>query len=149
LLVARPKVIFDELREHIPGMAAAVLGAVGAPARYHEAPNQSFDYAVLEKSGRVAVVEAAFSWSDVGSWASWAEEAREGGEENAHNSDANVIALSARDNAVWSEKTVVLQDVSDLVVVDTSEVLYVTRKASVGKIGEARKAALAANPSLH
>ena len=39
-----------------------------APELFDVLPDISIDYAVMEKSSRVAVVPAAFAWSDVGSW---------------------------------------------------------------------------------
>ena len=35
---------------------------------YASLPSISIDYAVMEKSGRVAMVKAGFEWYDVGSW---------------------------------------------------------------------------------
>src|SRR5690606_12232028 len=35
---------------------------------FAKAPNISIDYAVFEKSGKVAVVPASIDWSDLGSW---------------------------------------------------------------------------------
>ena len=35
---------------------------------FAEAPNQSIDYAVMEKADKVAVVPVSMGWNDVGSW---------------------------------------------------------------------------------
>jgi mannose-1-phosphate guanylyltransferase/mannose-6-phosphate isomerase len=39
-----------------------------APDLFEALPDISIDYAVMEKSARVAVIPASFGWSDVGSW---------------------------------------------------------------------------------
>ena len=36
--------------------------------RFSKLPRISFDYAIMEKAGRVLVVEAAFDWDDIGGW---------------------------------------------------------------------------------
>lgn len=148
IVVARARVLLGELQSHAPTVAAAVSDAVGAPNRYADAPNLSFDYAVLEKSAKVRVVEADFAWSDVGSWAGWAGQAASDGDGNAANAAARVLTRNAHGNAVWSEKTVVLNGVDDLVVLDTHDVLYVTHRELAGQTAEVRKHAIDLLPGL-
>jgi mannose-1-phosphate guanylyltransferase len=38
------------------------------PELFDSLPDISIDYAVMEKSSRVAVIPAAFAWNDIGSW---------------------------------------------------------------------------------
>src|SRR5690606_36544946 len=48
---------------------------------FARAPNISVDYAIFEKSRRVAVVPVSFAWSDLGSWdAVWKVSAKDEGE---------------------------------------------------------------------
>lgn len=148
LVIARPSVLLGEVREHAPAMAAAVINPVGVPVQYAEAPKESFDVAVLEKSRRVAVVEASFPWSDVGNWAAWSEQAPQDRYGNATQADGKVYPVNAKGNAVWSTKPVVLQDVDDLVIIETDHVLFVTRKSSAQHIGQARQAVAADKPEL-
>ena len=44
-----------------------------APELFDAMPDISIDYAVMEKSSRVAVIPASFAWSDVGSWTAISE----------------------------------------------------------------------------
>jgi mannose-1-phosphate guanylyltransferase/mannose-6-phosphate isomerase len=46
----------------------ADLGAFVLGAGYRQAPKVSFDYGVMEKTDRAAVVPAGFAWSDIGDW---------------------------------------------------------------------------------
>ena len=44
---------------------------------FEKAPSISIDYAVMEKSKDLLVVEAPFTWSDVGTWESLADLAKQ------------------------------------------------------------------------
>lgn len=88
----------------------------------------SVDYGILERSVDIRVVPGSFGWSDVGSWPALAEvlPAQEWG-----CGVGEVIALRASGNIVYApHKLVALLGVDDLVVVDTPDVLLVTRKAA-------------------
>lgn len=72
------------LRRHCPEMAPALDRLRTALSRgptaedwsaYYEAcPSISIDYAVAERAEDVAVVEAPFAWSDLGSWPAWGDQ---------------------------------------------------------------------------
>lgn len=89
----------------------------------------SFDYAILEKSKELAVIKADFSWSDVGSWRSLHELNRKLGLRTK-----NLYELNSKDNFVYSKKKVALLDVSDLVVVETEDVILVCPKNSSERV---------------
>ncbi|MEO8631113.1 MAG: mannose-1-phosphate guanylyltransferase/mannose-6-phosphate isomerase, partial [Betaproteobacteria bacterium] len=72
-------VFLEQLAEHAPAILMAATRCWEAaqvkddradlPAElFVQMPDISIDYAVMEKSSRVAVVPARFGWSDVGSW---------------------------------------------------------------------------------
>lgn len=71
--------MIEELQVHAPDVLAAVRQAMEAasrdldfirldPAAFKSCPNISLDYAVAERTHRIAVVPAELQWSDVGSW---------------------------------------------------------------------------------
>lgn len=105
-------------------------------AAFRRAPSLPVDVAVMERSGRVLTVPASFRWSDVGSWASLAEELGVGepGRTGAERQGNRVIggeALfeAAEGNLVWAgDRLVALLGVEDLVVVDTEDVTLVTKR---------------------
>ena len=95
-------------------------------AAFARAVSLSFDYAVMEKTSRAAVVEASFDWSDVGSWATVHELSRRDAAGNTVKGDAAFVA--ATDNLVLSDGPLVaLAGVSDLAVVATSDAVLVAR----------------------
>ena len=83
-------------------------------------PENSVDYAVMEKSEKVKVVPADIGWSDVGSFDALAEE----------------LPNDARNNLIISDKVTELIDVDDLIVVDTADALLVSKKGSSQKVKE-------------
>jgi mannose-1-phosphate guanylyltransferase len=94
---------------------------------FDEVPNLTVDVAVLERSSRVASVEATFDWDDVGSW--------EGlGRSRGGDADGNVIVgsghvLEGKGNVIYSEgASVTAFGVDDLVIVHAGGTTLVTSK---------------------
>lgn len=88
-------------------------------AAYRGLPAISIDYALMERTRRVAAVRASFRWSDVGSWDELAR---------INPGDAPAAAADARGNAVFSDLPVALAGVDDLIVVVKNGAVLVTRK---------------------
>ena len=132
----RSDVLKGELSRHAPELMSAVSAAVtgatgdtlgftllGADA-YGRSPRTSFDYAVMEKTDRAAVIEARFGWSDIGSWEAIYDIAQRDGANNALRGP--VVALAAENCLVHAEErlTAVL-GVKDLVIVSTADAVMV------------------------
>jgi len=106
---------------------------------YRRAPALAVDVAVMERSRRVWTLPVDFAWSDVGTWASLAEELGVGTRRRAGSGKrpeaagnrviaGDVLCLDAADNLVWSQgRLVALLGVEGLAVVDTGDVILVTR----------------------
>jgi mannose-1-phosphate guanylyltransferase/mannose-6-phosphate isomerase len=94
-------------------------------AVYEKSPSISIDYAVMEHSGRCAVVPAGFSWSDVGSWDVVAD--LFGAELEAQGADS-LMVVDSKDNFVLSDLPVALVGVQDLIVVVKNGIVMVCRK---------------------
>ena len=93
-------------------------------------PEDSIDYAVMEKSKKVKVVPSDMGWSDVGSFDALSHE----------------LDNDASNNFVFSHKHVSMIDVQDLIVIDTEDALLISQKGSSQKVkeivGELKKANL-------
>lgn len=94
----------------------------------------SIDHAVMEKADRVAVVEARFAWSDIGSWDAAAPPA---GRSDATGGPAGgpvVLAPGASRIFVRSEagsrRVVAVVGLDDVIVVDTDDALLVCRRGA-------------------
>jgi mannose-1-phosphate guanylyltransferase len=102
-----------------------LLDAGDVKGFFREAPNVSVDEAILERSGRVASVEATFEWDDVGSWESLSR--THPLDEGGNVAVGSVHLVDARGNIVMAEEgDAVLFGVEGLVVVRSGDVLLVT-----------------------
>lgn len=127
----------SEMERWAPDVLAACREAGPRPTKsaMERIPSISVDYAVFEKSARVRVVSRDLGWSDVGSFDSLAERLPVSADGNSHTGDAEPLFHSSRNNLVISgQRKVVLIDVEDLVVVDTSDALLVMKKGSGQKV---------------
>jgi mannose-1-phosphate guanylyltransferase/mannose-6-phosphate isomerase len=129
--------VLAALRRHAPDVVKAVEATLAATdrqkapvvlaqAEFAKAPDVSFDYAVMEKAEKVAVVRAAFDWNDVGSWSALAELTPPDDAGNRVSGEA--IFVGSRDCYVQSERMVAAVGVEDLLIVDTPDALLVSHR---------------------
>jgi mannose-1-phosphate guanylyltransferase/mannose-6-phosphate isomerase len=131
----RAEVLLSELQRYEPVMAEAVEAAVSGasddlgflrldPTAFAGAPQKSIDYAVMEKTDRMAVVEGRFRWSDIGSWDAIFDIAQRDAAGNAVH--GSVVASDTRNCVIHSDdRLTAVLGVRDLVVVSTSDAVLV------------------------
>ena len=96
-------------------------------------PQNSIDYAVMEKSDIVKMVALDASWSDLGSFDSLDEQLPKDANGNTINSD--LVQINSHNNLVLSSgKKIALIDVDDLTIVDTKDALLISKKSSSQKV---------------
>lgn len=104
-------------------------------------PEDSIDYAVMEKSQQIRMVAADIDWSDVGSFDALAAELPSDTQGNAvlkrGDDDVPVITINATNNVVVTRNhTVAAIDVNDLIIVDTTDALLIAKKGSSQRVKE-------------
>ena len=145
--------LLAELREHAPDILAAARECLEAsPAHdsggvllqelhqdsFVQLPDISIDYALMERSRKVAVVPAAFDWSDIGSWTAVGELVP--ADEHNNRVDGNALLEDTRNTIVHSESRLVATlGVEDLIIVDTSDAVLVARADRAQDIGRIAK----------
>ena len=135
-------IFLEELQKYSPDLYGTSLQAFNnaskeTPIRIkHDdmlaIPEDSIDYAVMEKSDRVKVVPSDIAWSDVGSFDSLAQE----------------LPNDEHNNLVISNKIVSLIDVDDLIIIDTDDALLISKKGSSQKVKEIVNHYKQTNPEL-
>lgn len=101
--------------------------------RFALVPDESIDYAVMEKTDRAMVVPLDAGWSDVGSWTSLWEESDKDAQGNAIRGD--VLTENAKNNLLFAQnKMIAAVGVQDLIVVDTPDAVLVADKADVQNV---------------
>lgn len=138
----KAKTILEEMHAYCPDILDAVRTCLAVslktegkgfsrceldPERFADVPENSLDYAVMEKSHRVSVVPCDIGWSDIGSW----------------NALGNLVEADANGNRIEGEA--ILHDVancyiqsterivggvgiSDLIIIDTPDAILVADK---------------------
>ena len=132
----------DELQRHAPEILSAARQAYEAAesdldfirvgkAAFAASPNDSIDYAVMEKTDRAAVVPMSCGWSDIGSWSSLWTAAERDGDGNRH--DGDVLSIDTRNSLVRASdgRMIATIGVEDLIIVDTPDATLVARKDRV------------------
>ncbi|MEM6516721.1 MAG: mannose-1-phosphate guanylyltransferase [Bacteroidota bacterium] len=108
---------------------------------YIKSENISVDYAIMESSNNVFVIPATFDWNDLGTWGSLYDKLDKDGDNNAVV-NAKTLTLDASGNMIRSKqgKIVVVEGLSDYIIVDRDEVLLIFPKAKEQDIKKVRKA---------
>jgi mannose-1-phosphate guanylyltransferase/mannose-6-phosphate isomerase len=154
--------VLEELKRYAPGIAAAgaeIAETMAAPvvddtrlrALYEGAESISIDYAVMERSKRVAVVPAEFGWNDVGSWAALDDVAPKDQHDNVLS--GRVVDVDSHRSIVYAQDRVVAAiGLKDLIVVDTPDATLVCAKdraQDVRKVVDALEAQHAQEHIVH
>ena len=99
-------------------------------------PEDSIDYAVMEKVDNVIVAECSFDWDDVGSWTALRNQVRP-------DEDNNVVRglfekIDSSNNIVVSDSKHLIAaiDVEDLIIVHTDDATLVCNAKSAQRIKE-------------
>jgi len=153
-------VFLEELKEHAPNIYTASLQAyentksdavnANSTLGYDDMvrvmyddmaaiPEDSIDYAVMERSNKVKVVASDIEWSDLGSFDALYKEVEKDENGNAslitgEKDTSDIITDNAANNLIISDKLVVAIDVDDLLIVDTADALLISRKGSSQKV---------------
>jgi mannose-1-phosphate guanylyltransferase/mannose-6-phosphate isomerase len=134
--------MLDEMQVHCPAILDQVRAALshGRVVKgdhilqceldrdaFAKVPEDSIDYAVMEKTARAAVVPCDIGWSDIGSWAALGELAEADAQGNRIEGEA--LLKDAENCFIRSEDRLVgAVGVKDLIIVDTPDALLVAHK---------------------
>ena len=108
---------------------------------YGEAENISIDYGIMEKADNVYVMATEFGWNDLGTWGSLYDKLDKDEDENAmvnskgyfKDAKGNMISTSVN-------KRVVVEGLSDYIIVETEDTLMIYPKSKEQGIKEVSKA---------
>jgi len=141
----------EELRKHAPEIYGAAQSAMAAASKeasrtwpdggaLDDCPSISIDYAVMERSDRIAVVPVDLEWSDVGSWAAIFELASKDSDGNVLG--ASCMAVDSHGCLIRSEgPRIVAIGVDNLVVIATADYVLVVPRSEAQRVREAAELA--------
>lgn len=95
-----------------------------AAENFNQVSNNSFDYAVMEKSKNVAVVQCSIGWSDIGSWRSLGDLISP--DEQGNRIEGEVLLYDSTNCYIQcNDRIVGAVGVNNLIVIDTPDALLV------------------------
>lgn len=111
-------------------------------------PEDSIDYAVMEKSDKVKVIPSNIAWSDVGSFdALYAELPSD---ENGNTQTPQHISINSKNNLIHAQdKCVATIDIEDMIIVDTGDALLISKKGSSQRVKEVVQELKCSGSELH
>jgi len=117
------------LAAHAPAYRAAFAGGTPSAAAFAALASQSIDVGIMERVTEARVVEADFTWSDVGSWNSLREVLDQDRDGNCAAGGAELVAIDAARCIVHGPRGTLtaLIGVEDLVVARDGDAVLVTR----------------------
>jgi len=131
----------NELERHQPAVLSACRQALAAgtqdmhfirvdAAAFAACPEDSVDYAVMEKTDDAVMVPLDAGWSDIGSWAALWDTSQKDAEGNVFKGD--VLGHTTRNSFVHADSRLVATvGVEDLVIVETKDAVLVAHKSQV------------------
>ena len=133
--------VLSEFNRHAPELAD-FISQVRSPKdldkilheRFAKLPRISFDYAIMEKTEHVLMVEASFDWDDVGSWQAVAHYFKK--DEHGNAANGALTAFDSSDNIIFNdgETTIALLGVHNLIVVQTGDAILICHRHQAEKI---------------
>ena len=139
IFVLHARTFLEEIKRLDPRILDAARAALSRSAEdlgflrlerraFSEAPNISVDYAVMEKTGKAAMLPVDIGWNDVGSWSSLWEIAPH--DENANYAHGETVLEDTTGCYIHAERGLVATiGVEDLIIVDTPDALLVADKS--------------------
>ena len=154
IFMFRSDVMIEEMRRWRPDILEAAEKAVSQATRtqgalrldpdaFAAAPEDSIDYAVMERTDKAAVAPASFGWSDIGSWSAlWEIADRDASGNTSRGDDGALLIDSSNTLAVSDGPKIAAVGVKDLIIVATADGVLVAprdRAQDVKKIVQGLK----------
>ena len=128
--------IMNEFRRHAPTIYEMLLkGYDEMVGQFHQMPDLSIDYAVMEKSGRVAVLPLDLYWNDIGSWDSLHDILPRDEDGNAAVGD--VMTIDTKNCLIFGNKRLISTiGLRDCLIVETDDAVLIAKKGETWKVKE-------------
>ncbi len=128
--------ILDEFSLHMPEIRKMLdLNLNKIISTFPQMPNISIDYAVMEKSQKVALIPLELYWNDVGSWDSLYDILEKDKNGNALTGD--VIALNTKESLIVGNKRLISTiGIDNCIIIETDDALLIAQKGQTQKVKE-------------
>lgn len=143
-----PATLLEEMQQHCPAIVEGMQDCLGRSRRVQgqgimqveldarsleHVQDLSIDYAVAEKSSRVAIVPCDIGWSDIGSWTALSNLLLP--DANGNRVEGDVVLHDVQDCAIHGEDRLIgAAGVQGLIIVDTPDALLVVSKDNAQEV---------------
>lgn len=126
--------MMEEMASYEPGIhSLACLPVADMIAAFDDMPNISIDYAVAERSRKVAMLPLTTYWNDIGSWDAIYEVLDKDAAGNAVDGDC--LLVDSKNSLVLGHSRLIAGiGLEDLLVVETDDVILVARQGESQKV---------------
>jgi len=131
IFIFKAAVLLEEIKKFTPAAFKKITklaqSSLATKKQWHALPKVSIDYAIMERTKRMALLPADFGWVDVGSWQAVAEVI--GKDRNNNIFKGNCLDLESKNSLVWAHSRLVATiGLDNIVIVDTPDALLVCAK---------------------
>jgi mannose-1-phosphate guanylyltransferase/mannose-6-phosphate isomerase len=126
--------ILEELAKHAPEIYGNLNGDFDNTVRsFVNMPNISIDYAVMEKSARVAVLPLEVKWSDIGSWDSVYEILDK--DENQNVKIGEILDMETKNSLIIGNKRLISTiGLEDVLIAETDDAILIAKRGEAQKV---------------
>lgn len=139
------RTLLREMEQHCPDILAATCACLEQsrksegkgftqieldPETFEQVPDDSIDYAVMEKSSNVAVIPCSIGWSDIGSWSALGDLTEPDAQGN--RIEGEVLLHDVSNCYIQSNERIVgAVGINNLIVIDTPDAVLVADRSRV------------------
>lgn len=133
IFMFKASTILAEMQTHVPEVLAGLnkldlTNSFIEKEAYQAIPSISIDYAVMEKSDKIALIPVDCGWNDLGSWESIYDVMDK--DVNNNYIKGNVIAVDTQDSYIYSSSRLISTiGVKNLVIIETKDAVLICDKS--------------------
>ena len=144
MFMFRNDVFIEEMKKYRNDIYSACVKIAGnlnkngnnilSEAEMMSIPSESVDYAVMEKSDKLKVIQTSFYWNDIGGLESFCETLES--DMNGNIVTKNTIINNCKNISIINETNnlVVANELKDILVINTSNAVYISKQGKSAKI---------------
>ena len=130
MFCGKVEVFIEEFKKEAPEIFEGVSKYFNGQGDYNTVKSDSIDYAIMEKSSNIFVLPVDFPWCDVGNIEVFLTIQKDN-----MQLDNNIVSVDAKNNLVSvKDKLVALIGVTDLCIVETDDIILVTKRNQAEKV---------------
>jgi len=127
IFIFQPETFLEETKKFLPEVYKNITTENNFPRLWKKLPSLSIDYAIMEKTKRIVLLEADYGWLDLGSWQAIEEVLKKDRSGNIFK--GNTLDINSSNAIVWAgERLVATIGLKDIIIVDTKDALLVCSK---------------------